>query len=667
VWYPVTITMSQVAYSGGSKDDDSSALTDNDSDSESSDYIEDEELLEDLEDLDIEEPNIDQPIMDPTSAVGARKPLEPNRVQPLEPTSAVGARKPLEREPAPFDMAYAHLDDFKIKIFDECIAKGSGGMSLPMGTGKTLISILVGLKQTEGGPPILYIASKTLISSAISEVRKWFGNSLPYQVMQSSKNLGKWTLLPDTRLVLVSDPLISKCFKQYNLQPALEELVNRDRFVTYKRYRVISKPLIKIRVGMGILMSIRWGCLIVDEAQKYTDHNTLACKGIMCIVSKHRWLLSGTLFDEPKAERILGYYCMLNYPIYERSLPAVSDLIYRSRGRNQKYEGLKPSLVFREQNESFKLPTTNKQIVSHTLADNEQKVYLVLKAVINNMASRIKALALQGNYARYYRPTQEQREQLERYKSESAIFRSGLLTMITYLRQSLVCPLLPLATISLKMADVGERDLVSKMLMDEFVKHNLMDYMSDERSIVSTRMAKVMETLDAHPNEKVLVFTSYRTTVDLFIHFIPKNRRVFTLEAKNSMERRGEIIEEFRKTENGVLISTYDIMANGLNLQFATTVLIVDFWWNAGKTTQSIARILRMGQLADTVNVYFFTSNTAIEQALFKKQLDKLKMANDLMDGQTSKGMGSVRVIDLIKFLNAKENVDMIQQVYKVG
>ena len=69
----------------------------------------------------------------------------------------------------------AKLTVHQLEVLDECLKKGSGGLSLPMGFGKTLISLVLTLQQQEkiGTPePILVICSKTLIESWIFEIKK---------------------------------------------------------------------------------------------------------------------------------------------------------------------------------------------------------------------------------------------------------------------------------------------------------------------------------------------------------------------------------------------------------------------------------------------------------------------------------------------------------------
>jgi len=42
-----------------------------------------------------------------------------------------------------------HLSDFQKEILNECLVKKSGGLSLTMGSGKTIISIVLALEQTK--------------------------------------------------------------------------------------------------------------------------------------------------------------------------------------------------------------------------------------------------------------------------------------------------------------------------------------------------------------------------------------------------------------------------------------------------------------------------------------------------------------------------------------
>ena len=126
-------------------------------------------------------------------------------------------------------------------------------------------------------------------------------------------------------------------------------------------------------------------------------------------------------------------------------------------------------------------------------------------------------------------------------------------------------------------------------------------------------------------------------------------------------------MEKFKKkSDNGkgtILLLTYEIGSEGLNLQISNTILLVDFFWNDGKTKQAIARILRYGQLSPVVNIYLFTSNTAIEKAMFEKHDLKLTILKELSEGTSKTKLKTMNVNEIIKIVNTEENINAIDKI----
>ena len=82
------------------------------------------------------------------------------------------------------------LTDYQKDIIEECLIKKSGGISLPMGSGKTLLSICLALKQSNNGK-ILIIVPKTLTVTWTQEIEKFFKNSglIKYQIYLNDKTI----------------------------------------------------------------------------------------------------------------------------------------------------------------------------------------------------------------------------------------------------------------------------------------------------------------------------------------------------------------------------------------------------------------------------------------------------------------------------------------------
>jgi len=116
---------------------------------------------------------------------------------------------------------------------------------------------------------------------------------------------------------------------------------------------------------------------------------------------------------------------------------------------------------------------------------------------------------------------------------------------------------------------------------------------------------------------------------------------------------------------SNILLLTYDIGAEGLNLQSSNTVILLDFFWNDGKTQQAIARVLRYGQVSPIVNIYMFTGNTAIEKAIFEKHDSKFNVIDELSQGRPTTKVTRMKIEDVIKIINKEDNIDAIKKVHK--
>ena len=66
------------------------------------------------------------------------------------------------------------LHPTQLEVLKECLVKGSGGMSLCMGFGKTLISLVLSMEQVgHQNGKILIIVAKNLLSTWELEIKKF--------------------------------------------------------------------------------------------------------------------------------------------------------------------------------------------------------------------------------------------------------------------------------------------------------------------------------------------------------------------------------------------------------------------------------------------------------------------------------------------------------------
>ena len=543
----------------------------------------------------------------------------------------------------PFTTGIEHLNDYQLGVLDECLAKGSGGMALPMGSGKTLISTLVSL-QLAANKPILIVAAKSLVASWITEFTKFFGTSLKWVLLHPNKgNLETFSLETTPHIVLTTPDVLSKAYRQYGIQNRFIYYENINPFTVVKNFRKPTQPYMNHTKGTGLLYSIEWGALVIDEAQCYT--NILVSKGqsLGAVCAKHRWLLSGTMFDEPTPVRILGYYILINHPDAPRNQPNMERLI-----KSPEYEGLKGTLVKRDTNEAFRPPKAVERIIEDDLNQHEAKIYSIMRETLSALNKRLQE----------YKRTHD----IDNIKR----FSSYLLAVITYLRQGLVCPIIPISSVAIDIADTECKSELSEILSEEIRKANLHEWLSDVSSIKSTRIIKALELLHVHRNERVLLFSCFSSCLNVLKKFLPTDRPVFMLTGSMSVSKRGQVIERFSKSNAGILLLTFDLGANGLNLQAATTCILLDFWWNAGKTKQAVARIVRFGQTAEKVHIYYLKSNTGLELALFQKHKAKLAITEELYEGQRKSDVPTLSVKEILTFIEGDTTANLMRQIYNI-
>jgi SNF2 family DNA or RNA helicase len=539
------------------------------------------------------------------------------------------------------------LNSFQKNIFTECIREGSGGLSLPLGSGKTLLSLVLSLYFTrETFKPVLVVVSKSLVGSWEVEIKKFFGDLLKYEIVHQNRikdGLGMWRMKSDTNLILTTVDVLAKCYKDHFVSDRFTYQKYDPKamgYITY--YKKPDKPFLNHVLGGGIFFSREWGCLIVDEVQKYTNIETKWCQSLGSINSEHRWLLSGTMFDEPKVKRILGYHIILNAPGKPRNVPDTQKLV-----TSDEFKGLNETLIHRAENKAFKPPEVNEVIIKHKLNDEEEKIYVTMKKILSEVQRRARLAKLYHN-----------EEELKK-------FNSYKLVMIMYLRQSLICPLIPLASIALNASNMSKKSELSKIIMSEMDKLGLKDWLDNEESIKSSRLDQVLKCVNKH-DEKVIIFSCFKSFLDIGEYLIKKeikDKPLFRMRASMSAKKRAQLIKNFEKSKNGILLLTYQLGAEGLNLQFASTILLVDFWWNASKEQQAIGRIFRYGQVSDKINVYFFTANTGIEKILFKKQQAKLQVLKELRTGKMETKIPFIKLDDVIKLIELSDNEELLKKV----
>lgn len=140
-----------------------------------------------------------------------------------------------------------------------------------------------------------------------------------------------------------------------------------------------------------------------------------------------------------------------------------------------------------------------------------------------------------------------------------------------------------------------------------------------------SRLLTVMgQHLDDNPREKIVVFTSFRTTARYVAKRLSREGFRARLLWGGQAQNKQEIINEFKKSsKDRVLVST-EVSAEGVDLQFCRVLVNYDLPWNPTRIEQRIGRIDRLGQQADVIHIWNLHFANTIDERIVSRLLVRL-------------------------------------------
>mmetsp|Transcript_4628 Transcript_4628/g.7724 ORF Transcript_4628/g.7724 Transcript_4628/m.7724 type:complete len:205 (-) Transcript_4628:65-679(-) len=185
----------------------------------------------------------------------------------------------------------------------------------------------------------------------------------------------------------------------------------------------------------------------------------------------------------------------------------------------------------------------------------------------------------------------------------------------------------------------------------------------------SAKLTAILHELDEiwkqDPGSKVLIFSQFLGFLDLLQLSLSKSQITHgRLDGSLTLAQRKDVVDKF-KTESpspsssatinkgSVLLMSMKAGGVGLNLVQASSVFIVDPWWNAAIEDQCIMRCHRIGQVAPIVRVRKFVVQHSVEERIVKLQERKKNMAGQILDGTKVEENANKATLDDFRLLFA--------------
>jgi superfamily II DNA or RNA helicase len=182
----------------------------------------------------------------------------------------------------------------------------------------------------------------------------------------------------------------------------------------------------------------------------------------------------------------------------------------------------------------------------------------------------------------------------------------------------------------------------------------LLDQETDH-GVKAEELAALFEDLFAEPEAKAVVFSQWTRTHDIIIRRLEMRELGYvSFHGGVPSDKRPALVERFRDDPTCRVFLSTDAGSTGLNLQHASTLVNMDLPWNPAILEQRIARIHRMGQIRP-VRVINFVSKGTIEEGMLSVLAFKRSLSAGILDGGSSEiSLGGSR---LNRFMKDLENV----------
>jgi SNF2 family DNA or RNA helicase len=132
---------------------------------------------------------------------------------------------------------------------------------------------------------------------------------------------------------------------------------------------------------------------------------------------------------------------------------------------------------------------------------------------------------------------------------------------------------------------------------------------------------------------KLVVFATHHWTIDKIMERYQE--RAVKVDGRDSGDQRQESVDRFQSDPSvNIFVGNIKAAGVGLTLTAADTTVFLELGWTPGEHDQAEDRIHRIGQEAESVNIYYLVADETIEDSIIKILDSKRKITTKILDGK---------------------------------
>jgi superfamily II DNA or RNA helicase len=364
----------------------------------------------------------------------------------------------------------------------------------------------------------------------------------------------------------------------------------------------------KLQPDLDLIAAWAPDLVIVDEAQRVKNWNTIAARALKRVDSPYAIVLSGTPLEN-KLEELISIVQFVDQHrlgptwklLHEHQVKDEAGRVTGYTGLEKIGETLAPVMIRRRKSEVLtQLPSRTDQTLLVPMTEMQMRHHQENADVVTRIVQR-------------WRKT--------RFLSDKD-------------QRRMTCALQ-----NMRMA------CNSTYLLDQDSDHG----------VKADELAALFDDLFAEPDAKAVVFSQWTRTHDIVIRRLEaRGVGYVSFHGGVPSDKRPSLVERFRDDPACRVFLSTDAGSTGLNLQHASTLVNMDLPWNPAILEQRIARIHRMGQKRP-VRVINFVAKGTIEEGMLSVLAFKRSLSAGILDGGSGEiALGGSR---LSRFMKDVENV----------
>ena len=169
----------------------------------------------------------------------------------------------------------------------------------------------------------------------------------------------------------------------------------------------------------------------------------------------------------------------------------------------------------------------------------------------------------------------------------------------------------------------------------------------------------------AHPEEKVIIFSYFRATLSYLEKRLEQSGHAPLLLMGGMKDKKSEVIEEFSQVPTRRILLASEVLSEGVDLQFCSTLINYDLPWNPMRVEQRIGRIDRIGQQRPKINILNFFYQDTLDDKIYDRlfrRLDIFRQALGDLEAVLGAKIRSLTSQLLGHSLSAEQEIEAINQ-----